>query len=156
MDRRTWSPLVIVTLCLLTAACSNTSSHNAGATSPTTQVQPSTVKVTYVVTSRSTPNDQGSIVYTDPTNGIQVPIPGQGLWADTWQIPANQPTLLQVKVIGPYTDFETRGIFVNNQRATGQSGQPGEAGRHSPHLQLHAGAKQRMTLCPYPSFRSAS
>jgi hypothetical protein len=115
--------LIGAALGLMTAACSTHSHSSAPPGSRTGAAPASTITVTYAATSRSSPADQASIIYTNPTDGVEFVIQAPAEWSESWQMRANTSIVLRVEVVGPSPAADSCGIRINGRQINADAGQ---------------------------------
>jgi hypothetical protein len=119
VPRRLFSIMVIGLIPgLALASCTTSRPAKAALGNGTGPAARAKVTVTYSESSRSSPGDHASIVYTDPTTGVDSVIPAPATWHESWLIPATQVVVLQVEVVGPYPTSNSCEIRVNGRPVT--------------------------------------
>jgi hypothetical protein len=123
--------LIGATFGLMIAACTSHSSPSAqlrpparaatGSTSSTT----STITVLYAATSRSSPADHASVIYANPTDGVDYVIEAPAAWSETWQVPAHKTVVLRVEVVGPSPASNSCAIRIDGKLVNAAAGQAG-------------------------------
>jgi hypothetical protein len=104
------------------AAPGSTTSVSSASSAKSTSSASSSIAVSYAVTSRSSPADHASIIYTNPADGVEFVIQAPDAWSETWQVPARKSTLLRVEVVGPAPASNSCAIRVNGKRINHDAG----------------------------------